>query len=99
MKPGKTRAGTGGGQAAEPQPLLWTREEYYRMAEAGLFRSRRVELLEGEIVVLSPQKSQHYATADRIAEVLRAAFGPGYWVRIQGPVALGLRSEPEPDVS
>jgi len=50
-------------------------------------------------VVLSPQKFEHGATADRVGELLRAAFPQGFWVRTQLPLDLGATSEPEPDVS
>jgi Uma2 family endonuclease len=39
---------------SDPTPRLWTREEYYRMGDLGLFHCQRVELLEGEIFVLDP---------------------------------------------
>jgi Uma2 family endonuclease len=86
-------------QGAEPVPRLWTKHEYYQMAELGWFIGQRVELIEGEVMVQSPQKFSHYATTDQAAEVLRKVFEPGAWVRIQGPLDLGADSEPEPDVS
>jgi Uma2 family endonuclease len=69
------------------------------MGEIGLFHGIRAELIGGEIMVLSPQNFSHTSTTDRVAEVLRAAFGHGFWVRSQSPVNLGKYSEPEPDVS
>jgi Uma2 family endonuclease len=84
---------------AEPGKRRWTRDEYYRMADLGWFDGQRVELIDGEIMVQSPQKFGHYAAVDRTAEVLRAAFGAGYWVRTQAPMGFGAFSEPEPDVS
>ena len=36
----------------DPRPRRWTREEFYRMAELGWFHGQRVELIEGEIMVL-----------------------------------------------
>lgn len=84
---------------AEPTTRRWTKAEYYRMADLGFFRDQRAELIEGEIVVLSPQKFSHNATTDRIAEVLRGAYGSASWVRMQSPIDLGPISEPEPDVS
>jgi Uma2 family endonuclease len=82
----------------EPQPRRWTKEEYYKLGELGFFRGQRVELIDGEIMVLSPQNWLHYSTTDRVAEVLRRAWG-GVWVRMQGPSDLGQSTEPEPDVS
>ena len=84
---------------AEPQTRLWTRAEYYRMADLGLFRGQRVELLEGVIVVLSPQKPEHFTTVERVAAVVGSHFGAGAYVRMQGPLDLGVRSELEPDVA
>jgi Uma2 family endonuclease len=84
---------------AEPTTRRWTKAEYYRMADLGFFQDQRAELIEGEIVVLSPQKFSHGATTDRIAEVLRGVYGTGAWVRMQSPIDLGPISEPEPDVS
>jgi Uma2 family endonuclease len=86
-------------KAAEPEPRRWSKAEYYRMAELGWFQGQRVELLEGEIVVLSPQNRLHAATTDKVAEVLRKVLGPGFWVRMQLPLDLGASTEPEPDVS
>ena len=86
-------------QTQAPHTRKWTKAEYYRMAELGWFRGQRVELIEGEIVVLSPQNVGHFTTTDRATEVQRVAFGPGYWVRMQGPLDLGDPTEPEPDVS
>ena len=69
------------------------------MAEAGLFVDQRVELIEGIIVEMTPQQNQHFVTLCRVQQVLTRVFGEGYWVRPQGPLRLGDRSEPEPDVS
>ncbi len=85
--------------AAEPTPRRWTRAEYYQMAELGMFHGQRVELIEGEIMVLSPQKAEHWTTTDRLSELLRNAFGSGFQVRMQGPIDFGPISEPEPDVA
>jgi Uma2 family endonuclease len=87
-----------GPTADDPRPRLWTREEYYRMGDLGFFLGQRVELVEGEIVVFSPQKWPHTSAIDRVSEVLRAALGSGFWVRTQYPLNFGT-SDPEPDVS
>jgi Uma2 family endonuclease len=86
-------------QVAEPDKRRWTRGEYAQMADLGWFAGQRVELIDGDIMVLSPQKFEHYATVDRVAEVLRGVFDPGFWVRLQAPMGFGAFSEPEPDIS
>ncbi|MBI3946385.1 MAG: Uma2 family endonuclease [Armatimonadetes bacterium] len=83
-----------------PKRRLWTRQQYYRMAELGLFApDERVELIEGEIVEMAPQGPEHASTADALRDRLAAAFGPGYCIRSHAPLALGQASDPEPDVA
>jgi Uma2 family endonuclease len=76
----------------------WSKAEYYRLGELGFFRGERVELIEGRIMVQSPQNPQHSSHVDHIADVLRNAFGPGSRVRLQMPIDLGQTTEPEPDI-
>lgn len=80
----------------------WTREEYERKAEEGFFPpGARVELIEGIVYDMAPQKSPH-ATACRLTlEALRSVFPlpAGYDIRGQLPIALSDDSEPEPDVA
>jgi Uma2 family endonuclease len=83
----------------EPRTRLWSKSEFFQMAELGWFEGQRAELVAGEIVVLSPQKFLHASTTDRATEVARAMFGQGYWVRMQLPLDTGKASLPEPDVS
>src|SRR5437879_6193872 len=84
---------------ASPGRRTWTKAEYYRMADLGWFRGERVELIEGEIMVLSPQKWAHSVTTDKATETLKRVFGSGFWVRMQLPLDLGQTTEPEADVS
>jgi Uma2 family endonuclease len=83
----------------EPSPRRWTREEYDRMGELGLFHGQRAELIEGEIMVLSPQGPPHSYFTDQVARILRASAWPQVWIRMQLPIDFGPYSEPEPDVS
>ena len=84
---------------SEPMGRRWTREEYNRLGELGWFRGQRTELMEGEIMVLSPQGPSHSNVTDLVAEVLRASGWPHVWARMQLPIDFGPYSEPEPDVS
>lgn len=78
----------------------FTREEYDRMVETGILTTDdKVELIEGEILAMSPQNGP-YATATRLAQkTLEGIFGPGHDVRAQFPLALEADSEPEPDLA
>ncbi len=80
------------------QPRRWTREEYYRLGEAGFFDDERVELLNGEIWTLPPQKTPHFSAVEATAEALLAAFSTGFTARRHGPITLTDGTEPEPDV-
>jgi len=75
----------------------FTREEYYRMAELGLFRSERVELIEGDIIKMSPVSAEHVTCVHRLFQWLFQVFSDAT-VRIQSPLNLG-DSEPEPDIA
>ena len=59
----------------------WTRVEYDRLIDAGVFQpGEPIELLGGLLVVAEPQGDAHF-TAIRLAEdALRATFGPGWEV-------------------
>jgi Uma2 family endonuclease len=86
-------------QWAGVQERCWSKEEYYRLGELGFFRGQRVELIEGRLMVHSPQNSLHADAVDDVDDVLSGVFRPGYRVRCQLPLDLGLRTEPEPDVA
>lgn len=79
----------------------WTREEYDRMVEAGILTTRdKVQLIEGEIVEMSPQTPPHVATTHHLLHrVLGSLFPTAPHVRHQAPLALSDRSEPEPDLA
>jgi Uma2 family endonuclease len=78
----------------------WTREEYERLVEQGFFHpEERLELVEGVIYEMTPQSSRH-ATGVRLAErALHPLYQHGFDIRCQMPLALGLSSEPEPDIA
>ena len=77
----------------------WTRQEYERLAETGFFPpDAKVELLEGIVYDMTPQSGGHATCTHLAAEALRLAF-PESYLRIQSPLALGERSEPEPDIA
>jgi Uma2 family endonuclease len=77
----------------------FTADEYHQMAEAGVLRDDdRVELIEGEIVDMTPIGPRHGAVVDRLTHALVRACGDRAIVRIQGSVRLERHSEPQPDV-
>jgi Uma2 family endonuclease len=85
---------------AAPAKRLLTREEYHRAGELGIFGpDERLELIHGEVYKkMSPQARLHARAIMQLATRLRDAFGDGYFVQQQLPLATD-NSEPEPDVS
>lgn len=78
----------------------WTRKEYDQLVEREVFtREDRIELMDGLLVVAEPQSAYHYTAIRFVARALERAFGDGWDVRMEAPVALDDRSEPEPDVA
>jgi Uma2 family endonuclease len=59
----------------------------------------RVELLDGEIIDMSPQRSAHATSVGLVEEALRRCIEDGCHLRSQKPLALDDQSEPEPDVA
>lgn len=82
----------------EPKVHRWTRTEYYKMADAGLFADKHVELIEGKVIEMSPMYSPHATSVTLADEVMREAFGKGWVIRIQLPLTISDISEPEPDL-
>src|ERR1043165_1480816 len=77
-----------------------TRAEYDRLIELGVSRTEdRIELIGGELTVAEPQSSEHYTAVRKCTQAFEAAFGAGWEIRSEGPVALDDESEPEPDVA
>lgn len=76
----------------------WSVADYHQMIQAGILRDRRVELLAGEIVEMSPETPVHYSTAKRGAKYLEQLLFDKAEVRFNGPITLS-NSEPEPDIA
>jgi Uma2 family endonuclease len=73
--------------------------DYHRMAKAGIVaRDARVELIDGEIIDMSPIGSKHASVVKQLNRLLSVAAGERAIVSVQDPIILGLDSEPEPDI-
>ena len=77
----------------------WTRAEYDRLIDCGVLQEDEpIELLDGLMLVKEPKHTAHTTGVTLVAEALRTAFGSGWVIRVQDPIVLDDRSEPEPDV-
>lgn len=92
--------------SAHPAPLaegpalrLWTREEYHRMAQAGILEEGPgTELIEGLIYRKMSQGRPHILAVKLVFWALHAALGDGYDLSMQTSLPLGDHNEPEPDI-
>jgi Uma2 family endonuclease len=77
----------------------WTRREYVRLFRLGLLGETKVELVGGLIETVSPQFDSHAAAITLTQRALEAAFGDGFWVRVQTTLNLGPGFMPDLDIS
>jgi Uma2 family endonuclease len=83
---------------SEATKKRFTADEYYKMAEVGILAcDARTELLDGEIIEVSPMGVRHRAAVNRCSELLVPLFVGKAQISVQCPVRLTEFSEPEPD--
>jgi Uma2 family endonuclease len=83
----------------EPRLLLWTKDEYYKMAEIGFFDGKRVELIEGQVLGMSPMLSGHATATMLVTQELGEIYRQHHFLRVQLPLSVSDISDPEPDVA
>jgi Uma2 family endonuclease len=85
---------------AQPARRRFNVDEYYAMARAGILGTDdRVELIEGEIIEMSPIGRRHAACVDRLTQYFVRKVGERANVRVQGPVRISEVAEPQPGVA
>jgi Uma2 family endonuclease len=75
-----------------------TLDDYHRLGEAGILGDDRVELLEGQLVDMSPIGPRHALAVDALTELLVVAVAGRAGVRVQNPIVLDDATEPQPDI-
>ncbi len=82
-----------------PARRRFTVAEYYAMADAGILSENdRVELLDGDLIVMPPIGDWHAASVDLFTNILPPRLQGRAIVRVQNPTRLDNNSEPQPDV-
>ncbi len=77
----------------------FTVEEFHKMIDAGVFlEDDRLELLDGEIIEMTPIRGEHHSCVKRLNRWAHEALGRRMTVSVQDPVTLNERSEPYPDL-
>jgi len=83
-----------------PVRRRFTIKQYEKMVTTGILaQDERVELIDGEIVEMSPIGDPHAAIVDNLAHLLISRLGTRALVRVQGPVRVPPRSMPQPDLA
>ncbi len=86
--------------AEQMQQYRFTVEEYHRMGEAGILGGdSRVELIGGQIIVMSPIGEPHARCVNNYNEELMSIPGRSWRVAVQNPIRLSDESEPVPDIT
>jgi Uma2 family endonuclease len=83
----------------EVERKRFTVDEYYKMAEAGILTEEdRVELIEGEIIKMSPIGNRHAMTVTRASMIFARGLGDRVVVATQNPAHMDKYNEPQPDL-
>ncbi len=78
----------------------FTVADYHRLAECGILgEDDRVELIHGQVVELTPIGPRHAGCVDRLTRLLSRTAAHLAVVRVQNPLTLESRAEPQPDVA
>ena len=78
----------------------FTVDEYHRMGRAGVFHEDdRVELVEGQVVQLSPIGDRHASCVRRLIRVFATSLLELAVIDVQNPVVLDEHNAPQPDLA
>jgi Uma2 family endonuclease len=78
----------------------FTVDDYHRLAECGILGDEdRVELIDGQVVPMSPIGPQHAACVDRLTRLFSRTAAQSAVIRVQNPLTLESRAEPQPDLA
>jgi Uma2 family endonuclease len=81
-------------------PGAFTVEMYHKLGELGVFHEDdRVELVNGQIVPMTPIGDAHAACVQRLSTYLGGRVQLPVFVSTQNPVMLDPRWEPQPDIA
>lgn len=77
----------------------WTRAEYHKMFEMGLFGDKRVELIDGEVLEVAGMLAPHAIAVRKFnARLVRTLDENSFVIGVQMPIVVDDYSEPEPDL-
>jgi Uma2 family endonuclease len=83
----------------QPARRRFSISDYYRLVESGILHERdRVELIDGEVVEMSPIGPRHAACVARFTRALVRGLGERAVVHVQSSIQLDEYGVPEPDL-
>jgi Uma2 family endonuclease len=87
--------------STQPEPRRFSVAEYLRLAEVGILGpEEKVELIDGQVVGMSPQGAPHAAVVNELAAMLGEVYPRNrFCVRVQSTFAAADDSAPEPDIA
>ena len=86
-------------KASQPTRRRFTVSEYYAMADIGILAENdRIELLDGDLIVMPPIGDWHAASVNRFTNSLPLLLQARAIVCVQNPMRLDDNSEPQPDI-
>lgn len=86
--------------ATKVETRRFTAREYHKMAEAGILNEDdRVELIEGEIILMSPVGGHHLWSVTRLDDTLHDSIGGKANILVQNPIHTDEHGEPQPDIA
>lgn len=82
-----------------PLPQRWTVTEFNHMGDMGWFEGKRAFLLDGVIMEQGPMNPAHANSLGLLQYAIQAAFGAGWWPRVQMPLHVDEYNDPLPDLA
>jgi Uma2 family endonuclease len=84
----------------DARPHLISADEFDVMVDAGLFQDARIELVEGELVEMSPSSNPHGMLVGRLTGRIWNAYGEEDWVHyVDTYVTLAPKTVRAPDIA
>ncbi len=83
----------------QPRLKRWSVEEYERLLSTGVFDGQRLELIDGDIIDMTPMGEPHAGSVNRTHKQLNVKLEDQLFVRGQSPINAGFYGRPEPDIA
>jgi len=87
-------------EVLQPRPRRWTNADFECMIKIGLFHEKRAELIDGEVIEMSPMLEPHAIALMNAQDVCYRIFSlEEFGIRNQSPFFVGEGYRPEPDIA